>query len=434
MTQTEERVDRLRALLDRVKQNAARRSAPPPAPISSKSAAELSPEIASAVPEEVAILELPILEPLTPEPAVTAAPAPPPPAPPADDGGFEPLLEPLAAAPVVEGPLGYIEAPEPMIVGEPTFETEALAAELEPIRDMLEPLVDDDDLLEPMEPAPSEPPPPPPMTVADEFLAALAAPPEPAADLPVSEDPELEIFEEEFLEGDDIIEIPDEDLDEPIIERIPESARRRSRPPEPISEPEPESSPLSDETSRLLDDVFGPEATRQPDGDLLTPIPESGSEPIADEDRTTLTSIEPSSPPPQPAPHSEGPTIEQLGDTINLEAPFDEETLELQAVLDADEPPDSDVLAQSEPLEAEPSAPSGHDFQPESRSGPAEVFPPLGRDSAQYPAAGRESGLQFSARRPSPAPGADPVSFTPREAVRPPTFLEALDSSLKLEL
>ena len=311
-----------------------------------------------------------------------------------------------------------------------------LAGELEPITDVLEPLVDDDDLLEPMEPAPSEPP--PPMAVPDEFLAALAAPPEPAADLLVSEDPELEIFEEEFLEGDDIIEIPDEDLDEPIIEPIPESVRTRSRPPQPISEPAPESSPLSEETSRLLDDVFGPEATTEPDGDLLTPIPESGSEPIVDEDRATLTSVEPSSPPPSPPPlaEPEGPTIEQLGETINLEAPFAEETLELQAVLDADEPADSGVLAQPEPLEAEPSAPSGHDFDSESgsRAGPAEVFPPLVRDSAPYPAGGRESGLQFSARRPSPAPGADPVAFTPREAVLPPTFLEALDSSLKLEL
>ena len=439
MNQHEDKVDRLRALLERVQQNASRRSAPPPEPLAAsafESADELTPQVPGVSLEDVSLedvslLELPVLEPLSPEPAPVDS----------SESGFEPLLEPIAAEPVIRGLPTFLDPPEPEIVGERMFtDTDDLEpiARLQPIADdidamveELEPLAEDDLLLEPMEPAPSEPP--SPMTFGDEFVAVGARPPIPEPVLAGPEaslDPELEIFEEDFLEGDDIIEIPDGDFDEPIIEPIPESVRRRSQPPEPDPDPLPELAPLSELPSQRLDDTFGAEVDRTEER-LMTPPPESGSEPVTDEERATLSSIEPSPSPgfsPGPSFGSDaGPTIEQLGATLDLDEPYADETLELEAVV-VNPQEDSGVLSQPEPLEAEPSSPRA------SEPRAMEVFPPLGGDSARYPAAGRESGRHFSARRSSPLPDTEPASFTPREDSEPRTFLEALDVSLKLEL
>ena len=119
--------------------------------------------------------------------------------------------------------------------------------------------------------------------------------------------------------------------------------------------------------------------------------------------------------------------MEQLGDTIDLDEPYAEETLELEPVAEVGSE-DSGVLVQPEPLEAEPSS------HPESDRSVVDVFPPLPSDVAGNGLGGRESGLHFSARRASPPPDAEPASFTPREDPARSSFLDALDVSLKLEL
>lgn len=228
--------------------------------------------------------------------------------------------------------------------------------------------------------------------------------------------PQLEIVEDDFLEGE-LIEIADGETDEPLVEPLSES--------------------MGFQRSGSTVDAFAPT-----DESPLTPPPESGQEPITDPDRGVLSEIP-----------SDTAVTEQLSERLRAEADFAAELEQTNPHPGGEHGTSVDPTPAPAPPTSAPPTSAPPTFAPQTSAPPTSAPPDKPgsvRAGAPYLKLGRDVGAADDAvehQTPLAERGPDtvlerdlsdethsPAAFVPKPAAEAASFISLLDDSLALEL